>query len=135
MRNIEAQRQALPLRRLYEAEVAEPVRALQLARMQRVREQYQERKKEIGESELSIEERLEAGRDALRTMRTAATAAYRELRSQPFGEWLGDREERRQRVASKALGQEQSVKRQRAMGRSLFLAEELVQSEGRDIER
>ena len=35
--NIEAQREALPLRRLYEAEVSEPLRALQLERVARAR--------------------------------------------------------------------------------------------------
>lgn len=116
VQNIEAQREALPLRRVYEADVVEPLRALQLDRVDRAREAYQERKGEIAESGLSMEKRLEAGREALRTMRTAVTAAYRELRPQPFGQWLQEREERRERVWSsgdRREGPEQTVHRER----------------------
>ena len=93
VRNIEAQREALPLRRVYEADVVEPLRALQLDRVDQAREVYQERKGEIALSGLSMENRLEDGRDALRAMRTAVPA-YRELRPQLFGEWLQEREQR-----------------------------------------
>lgn len=135
VRNIEAQREALPLRRLYGAEVAEPLRELQRARVQIAREEYQERKKEIVESALSIEKRLEAGRDALREMRRSVTTAYREFRPQPFGEWLQDREERREGASSRAQTQGQSVEREQARERSFVRAEELVQTEGHDLGR
>jgi len=135
VRNIEAQREALPLRRLYEADVAEPLRELQRARVQIAREEYQERKREIVDSALSIEERLEAGRDALREMRRSVTAAYRELRPQPFGEWLQEREGRRGSASSSAQWQEQSVKREQARERSFVQAEELVRSQGLDLGR
>ena len=135
VRNIEAQREALPLRRLYEADVAEPLRELQRARVQIAREEYQEGKREIVDSALSIEERLEAGRDALREMRRSVTAAYRELRPQPFGEWLQDREEPRERAGPWAQRPEQSVEREQTMERSFVRAEELVQSGGPDLER
>ena len=128
--NIEAQRDALPLRRLYEADVAEPLRGLQLARVQHAREEYQERKREIAEAGLSMEERLEAGCDGLRAMQTAVMAAYRELRPQPFGEWLRDREERRESAGTWAQPQEQSVEREQATERSFVQAEDLVQSDG-----
>jgi hypothetical protein len=98
VRNIEAQREAAPLRRVYEADVVEPLRALQLERAQRARDEYRERKREITKSSMSIEERLEAGRDALRAMRKSVTVAYRELRPQAFGEWLQEREENRERI-------------------------------------
>ena len=104
VRNIEAQREALALRRL-------------------------------AESELSIEERLEAGREALRGMRRSVTTAYRELRPQPFGESLQEREERRGRTSARAQGQEQSVARDQARERSFVQAQELVQCEGRDLGR
>jgi hypothetical protein len=94
VRNIEALHQALPLRRDYEAEVAEPLRALQLDRVQLARELYRERKRSIAESKVTLEERLDAGRAALREMRRSVTQAYRELSPQPFGEWLREREER-----------------------------------------
>ncbi len=67
-------------------------------------------------------------------MRTAVTAAYRELRTQPFGEWLGDQEKRRERSGSKAQRQEQSVEKGQARERSFVQAEEVV-PEGLDIGR
>ena len=91
VQNIEAQREALPLRRVYEADVVEPLRALHVDRVGQAREAYRGRKCEIAESALSMDERLEVGRDALRAMRTAVTAAYCELRPQPFGGWLQGR--------------------------------------------
>ena len=98
VRNIEAQREALPLRRLYEAEVAEPIRALQGDRVQVLRKEYQGRKQEIARSGLPLEECLEAGKEALREMRGAILSVYSELKPQPFGEWLEEREEQRERV-------------------------------------
>ncbi len=91
VQNIDAHREALPLRRIYEADVVEPLRALQLDRVDQAREAYQARKGEMSESGLSMEDRLEAGQDALRAMRSAVTAACRELRPQPFGDWLRER--------------------------------------------
>ena len=138
VQNIEAQREALPLRRVYEADVVEPLRALQLDRVDQAREAYRERKREIAESGLSMEDRLEAGRDALRAMRTAVTAAYRELRPQPFGEWLQEREERRERVrpsVDRREEQEQTVHRERAMGGEFSQAEEMPQGQGLYRER
>ena len=136
VQNIEAQREALPLRRVYEADVVEPLRVLQLDRVDRAREAYQERKGEIAESGLSMEGRLEAGRDALRAMRSAVTTAYRELRPQPFGEWLHEREERRERVRPPVDGreeQEQTIhreRRERPMSGEFSQAEEQTQSQG-----
>ncbi len=141
VQNIEAQRAALPLRRVYEADVVEPLRALQLDRVDQAREAYRERKGEIAESGLSMEDRLEAGRDALRAMRTAVTAAYRELRPQPFGEWLHEREERRERVrpsVDRREEQEQTIhreRRERAMSGEFSQAEEMSARPGFDRER
>lgn len=135
VQNIEAQREALPLRRVYEADVVEPLRALQLDRAGQAREAYQERKREIAESGLSMEERLEAGRDSLRAMRTAVTAAYRELRPQPFGDWLQEREERRERVRPfvfRREEQEQTIHRERCeFSQAEGLAEEAGLGHGR----
>ncbi len=117
--NMETQRDALALRRLYEAEVVEPLRALQLERVDQAREAYRARKRELAESGLSMEERLETGKDALRAMRTTVAAAYQELRPQPFGEWLVEREERRERVRSsvdRRKAQEQAIQRELTMG-------------------
>jgi len=41
--NIEAQREAAPLRRIYEYEIAEPLRALQRERIDLARDAYRER--------------------------------------------------------------------------------------------
>ncbi len=130
--NLEAQRQGLPMRRLYEAEVVEPLRALQLERIGRARESYHERKREIEASEDSLEERLDARRDALREMRSALTTAYRELRPQPFGKWLQGREE--QRKGSSTREQERSVEHEHRE-RSFVGAEELVRNEHIDLGR
>lgn len=136
VQNIEAQREALPLRRVYEADVVEPLRALQYGRVDQAREAYQERKREIAESGLSMEDRLEAGRDALRAMRSAVTSAYRELRPQPFGQWLQEREERRERVppsGDRWEGHEQTVNRERHErpgGSEFSQAEGLAQEAG-----
>ncbi|MDH2909525.1 MAG: AAA family ATPase [Candidatus Eremiobacteraeota bacterium] len=130
VQNIEAQREALPLRRVYEADVVEPLRALQLDRVDQAREAYRERKLEIAESRLSIEDRLDAGRDALRAMRTAVTAAYRELRPLPFGGWLQEREERREGVrpsVDQRAEEEQAVHRERG---EFSQAEEISHSQG-----
>ena len=141
VQNIEAQREALPLRRLYEADVVEPLRALQVERVGQAREAYRERKSEIAESGLSMEDRLEAGRDALCAMRTAVTAAYRELRPQPFGEWLQEREERRERArpsVDRREEQEQAIHRERGergLGGEFSQAEEMSQGQGLDRER
>lgn len=140
VQNIEAQREALPLRRVYEADV-EPLRALQLDRVDRAREAYQERKSEIAASGLPMEDRLVAGRDALRGMRTAMIAAYRELRPQPFGEWLKEREERRERVrpsVDRREEQEQTVhreRRERTTSGEFSRAEEMSHGEGLHRER
>ena len=116
VRNIEAQREALPLRRLYEADISEPLRAVQQTHVQQAREEYQKRKKEILESALSIESRLEARRDALRDMRKSVVATYRELRPQSFGEWLQKREEQRDRTmrgSHRQREEEQTIRQER----------------------
>ena len=133
VRNIEAQRAALPLRRLYEADVVEPSRAIQLERVQQAREEYRERQREIAESGLSIEERLEAGRHALKQMRRSVTAAYRELRPQPFWEWLQEREERREQ-ASPAVERHQERRQERNLEQFAF-GEEQSQGHGRTHDR
>lgn len=142
VRNIEAQRDALPLRRLYEADVAEPTRALQLLRVDRARGAYHQRKREIEESGLSIEERLEAGRDALREMRRSIARAYHELRPQPFGEWLQEREDWRERMWSagdrhheRRYEQEQCHERTSGWRREFSRAEEASQGQGLGHER
>ncbi len=135
VQNIEVQRAALPLRRIYEADVVEPLRALQLDRVDEAREAYRERKSEIAESGLSMEDRLDASRDALRVMRTTVIAVYRELRPQPFGEWLHEREELRERVrpsVDRREEQEQTVRRERG---EFSRAEEMSQSQGPQRER
>lgn len=135
VRNIEAQRDALPQRRLYEAEVAEPLRALQFERVEQARDTYRERKREIAESGLSLEERLEAGRNALRDMRSAVAAAYRELRPQPFGEWQREREEQRERGGSSARPPGQSHEQEQAREQPFVQAQELGVGEGLGIGR
>lgn len=123
VRNIEAQREALPLRRLYEAEVAEPIRALQADRVDALREEYRTRKREIGDSGLPMEDRLETGKEALRHMRGAILSVYRELKPQAFGEWLEQRQEHRERVREQHVRsqdreyeQERSQSRERTRG-------------------
>lgn len=93
--NIQAQRDAASLRRLYEADVVEPQRLIQDERTERAREEYRRQKEVIAGSTRSMEEKLDAGREALRWMRRAIAAVYRELKPQPFDEWLNEREERR----------------------------------------
>jgi hypothetical protein len=138
VRNMEAQRDAVAPRRLYEAEVVEPLRALQLERVDKAREVYRERKRELAESGLSIEERLEAGRDALRKMRTTVAAAYQELRPQAFGAWLQEREQRRQRVrpsVDRPKAQEQTIQRERTTSGDFSRLDEASQSHGLQRER
>ncbi len=135
VRNIEAQREALPLRRVYEADIVEPLRALQGERVREAREAYQERKRDIDTSSLQLEKRLEARRDSLREMRKSITKAYRELRPQAFGEWLQDREVWRERASSRNQHQEQSAEREQAREQSFVLASELTQSAGVDLGR
>jgi hypothetical protein len=130
--NIEAQRQALPMRRLYEADVVEPLRALQVERVSQAREAYHERKSDIEASAVSMEERLGARRNALREMRSAVTAAYRELRSQPFGKWLQEREERHEHSRSSTRRQERSVERDQSREQSFTRAEGLARPEHLD---
>lgn len=112
-----------------EADVVEPSRAIRLERVQQAREEYRERQREIAESVLSIEERLEAGRHALKQMRRSVTAAYRELRPQPFGEWLQEREERREQ-ARPAAERHQERRQERNPGQFAF-GEEQSQGHGR----
>jgi len=96
--NIEAQREAAPLRRIYEAEEVEPMRAVTNDRIDAIRALYRERKEEIADSQLSTEERLDKSRDALRAMRKDIATAYSDLKPQQFGEWLQTRNEGRDRV-------------------------------------
>ena len=139
--NLEARSQALPLRRVYEAEIVEPLRALQLDRVEKARDSYRERKNEIAELGASLENKLDAGRDALRAMRTTVIAAYRELRPQPFGEWLRDREERRERSrpsVDRREGQEQTIQRDRreqSVSGEFSRAERMAQDPGLSRER
>jgi len=104
VRNIEAQREVAPLRRVYEGEVIEPMRAVASDRIDATREAYRERKREIAGSGLSIEERLDANREALRSMRRAVASVYRGLQPQVFGEWLQEREELRERMRESGVG-------------------------------
>lgn len=131
VRNIEAQRDALPLRRLYEADVVEPLRALQLQRVAGVREAYQEHKREIADSGLSLEERLERGRDALRRMRAEVIAVYRDLRPQPFGEWLRERDDQGKRADRRGHSQQHEQARERPFSQ----AEEASQSSEHEMGR
>ncbi len=96
--NIEAQREALPLRYIYESEVLEPLRSLESERVDRARVEYAHRKRQIAGSGLPIEARLEATRDALRDMRGSFLTVYRDLRAQPFSAWLQERIEITSRV-------------------------------------
>lgn len=131
VRNIEAQRDALPLRRLYEADVVEPLRALQFERITRARDAYQEHKREIAESELSLEERLERGRDALRHMRAEVIAAYGDAHPQPFGEWLQDRDDQ----SKQAVRSGHSRRHEQARERPFTQAEEASQSSEHEMGR
>ena len=98
VRNIEAQREAAPLRRLYEADVVEPLRVIQSERIDRIRETYGLRNEQIPKATLSVEERLDSSRQALRQLRREIAAVYRHLKPQPFGQWLQERDEVRQRT-------------------------------------
>jgi hypothetical protein len=80
-----------------------------------------------------MEERLCGRREALREMRSAITAAYREFRPQPFGEWLQDRGERHVRSRPSARQQERSVKREQSRKQSFARAAQLTQSENLDL--
>lgn len=88
----------------------------------------------MAESGLSMEDRPEASRDALRAMRTEIVAAYRDLRPQPFGVWLLDRDEARERMpvpAASAQEQGQTVGQELAHHRGqgeFSQAEELAQA-------
>ncbi|MDE2480829.1 MAG: AAA family ATPase [bacterium] len=138
VRNIESQREAIPMRRLYEAEVAEPLRALNAERVEQVRETYRQRKDEIAVSDMSMEDRLEAGKDALRVMRSSILGIYREHKPQPFVEWLEEWQEQRERVrptVNRGETQEQSVDREREVGGEFSRAEEASQSSGLQHER
>ncbi len=138
VRNIESQREAMSMRRLYEAEVAEPLRALNAERVEHVREAYRQRKDEIAASDMSMEDRLEGGRDALRAMRSSILGIYRNHKPQPFGEWLEEWQERRERVqpsVDRGETQEQSVPREREIGGEFSRAEEASQSSGLGYER
>jgi hypothetical protein len=103
--------------------------------MNEARHNYQERKRDIAASAFSMEERLDARREALREMRSAVTAAYRELQPQPFGAWLQEREDLREYSRSSTRRQERSVEREQSRDQSFVRAEELAQSEHLDLER
>lgn len=138
VRNIEAQREALPLRRLYEAEVAEPIQAVRADRVQALRDEYQMRKQEIAGSGLSMEERLEAGKEALRDMRGAILSVYRELKPQPFGDWLAGRQDRvrgqHERRPDREHEQERDQSRERARG-EFSRAAEVTHDQSPTLER
>jgi hypothetical protein len=140
--NIEAQREAAPLRRIYEYEIAEPLRALQRERIDLARDAYRERERAIASS-LSIEAKLDARREALRSMRKNVAAIYRELRPQAFGEWLQEREDSRDRArGSRERSQERAQNREHAQeprhersDQPFANAERTLQDLGRRIER
>jgi len=140
--NIEAQREAAPLRRVYEYEIAEPLRALQRERIDLARDAYREREREIASSP-SIEAKLDARREALRSMRKNVAAIYRELRPQAFGEWLQEREDSRDRArGSSERSQERAQYREHAQeprherrDQPFTSAERTSQDLGRRIER
>lgn len=142
VRNIEAQREAAPLRRIYEDEIAEPLRALQRERIDRARDTYREREREIASSP-SIEAKLDARREALRSMRKSVAAIYRELRPQAFGEWLQEREDSRDRARqSRERSQERAQYREHAQeprhersDQPFTSAERTSQDLGRRMER
>ena len=114
-RNMEAQREATPLRRLYDADVVEPLRAIQAERIDQVREVYRLRKEDIAKSTLSVEERLDANRQALRDMRRSVATIYRQLEPQPFAQWLHEREQLQEQARSaRRQGHEQSQRREQS---------------------
>ncbi len=143
VRNIEAQREAAPLRRVYEFEIVEPLRAVLKDRVDEVRTRYRERKHEIGGSHFSIEERLDANREALRSMRRAVASIYRELRPQPFGEWIQEREELRERMRESGMGrsaeqhrnQQQHRERSKERFEGPFSRAEQITKREQEIER
>ena len=143
VRNIEAQREAAPLRRLYEADVVEPLRSIQAERVGSARAEYRRAKEEIAGSALQVEEKLDAGREALRSMRRSIAAVYRELKPQPFGEWIQEREAARQRVTranpqqahERTQTQEQKSERDQDRSGPFTRATELSASAERQIER
>jgi hypothetical protein len=98
VQNIEAQREAAPLRRIYDAEIVEPVRAVQSAEIKTIRQAYVDRKHEIAASAASMEERLEAQYQALRSMRKEMAQIFKAHQPEPFGEWLHARERARERL-------------------------------------
>jgi hypothetical protein len=123
------------MRRLYEADIVEPLHALQVERVKQAREAYHERTRDIDASADSMEACLDARRDALYEMRCAVTAAYRELRPQPFGKWLQDREDRHEQSSPSARRKEQSVEREQSREQSFARAEELALLEHLDLRR
>lgn len=112
VRNMEAQHEATPLRRLYDADVVEPLRAIQVERIDHARENYRLRKDDIATSPLSVEERLDASGQALRDMRRSVAMIYRQLEPQPFGQWLQERDELRDRMR-RASGWHQEQRQER----------------------
>jgi ATP-dependent exoDNAse (exonuclease V) alpha subunit len=72
VRNIEAQRDAAPLRKVYEFELVEPLRAILSDRIDDARENYQHLKYETANSGLPMEERLDRSRVDLSEYPTAA---------------------------------------------------------------
>jgi hypothetical protein len=143
VRNMEAQREATQLRRLYDASVVEPLRAIQSERIDHAREAYRVRKEDIAKSTLSIEDRLDANRQALRDMRREVTAVYRELKPQLFGQWLQERDELRDRARStrnrdheQSQSREQSEHQRRDHNENGFArAERMSQEPRRQMER
>lgn len=80
-----------------------------------------------------MEDRLESGRDALRAMRSSILGIYRVHKPQPFGEWLEDWQERRERVrpsVDRGETQEQTIHREREIGGEFSRAEEVSQGSG-----
>ncbi|HET9394205.1 MAG TPA: AAA family ATPase [Candidatus Rubrimentiphilum sp.] len=116
--NQEQQRQAEPMRRLYDAEVVEPTRALREERVREIREAYAGRKREIAEDkELQMAARLEQEKKALKELRSEIRRAYTEIQpTLSFGEFLEEREQARQ--AARAIEQQREAKRVREQARA-----------------
>lgn len=100
VRKIERQRDAesSPLRRTWQAEVVEPMRAERDRRVLAVRSVYDARKKEIALSHAPLGERLDLGRTALCEFRSAVQDVHRSTKAPTYAAWLREREAEDQRL-------------------------------------
>lgn len=93
VRNIEAQREAAPLRRVYDAEIAEPARAQREGAVATERASYRARLQAIaGDPTLSLTDRFVQQDAALRDFRATTLGVYRAAAPTPFGSWLASRD-------------------------------------------